>query len=532
MINLSKKEFLIVSVLYTTSFALMLINQGIYWDDWTLYNQAPSNLLIQFQENGNILIGYLHIFLMSLPEAVIVYHTIIFLTYLLSAFFLLQTLKKTQYFDTTARLLIVIIFAIFPINEARITLICSPYAFTYLLFFCGLWLTTRYHVNQRYSNRILALICFFTSFMIPSFIVFYVLIILLIALKEDILKKITLIKIKKFTLKHLDFILLPIIFGIIRYQFLMPKGIYELTNYNQITLFSIIKSPVNTIFAINESIIETIFTSLQSLTNFTTYSIIAISILYLAIKRKNHNIQPTRNNQLYLLIGIIIFYISIFAYIAVGRNGLSYGNGWGSRDELLIPLSAAIIIYYGLMLIFKEFNFTQKNTHLVFTILIISFTCLNINNQINMIEDNLKQQAIIDEFKENKIIKEHTTFIIEDRCRELNLFNRTYGFYEYNGMLRQAQGNDQRLAINEEDFQINFQNDINNSMLPLYITRAYYNMSDYKIHQPEYKIIIKKGKNQISKSKSIKLAVKQLLKKDISEEIKDIVNFEYIQLNN
>ena len=58
-INFSeKKSILLLFVIYFATNFFLLINDGIYWDDWVLYNQNAEDIKLIFYENsgyaGNI----------------------------------------------------------------------------------------------------------------------------------------------------------------------------------------------------------------------------------------------------------------------------------------------------------------------------------------------------------------------------------------------------------------------------------------------------------------------------------------------
>ena len=126
-IKICRSDIVLIFILYTLSNGLILLNNGIYWDDWVLYNVDKDLIINHFSQTGLPWVGYIHSFLLSFKNSLFLYRSIVFLLYLLSALFLNSILKNIREIDDTSRLLLVFFFAIFPVNSARISLITIPY---------------------------------------------------------------------------------------------------------------------------------------------------------------------------------------------------------------------------------------------------------------------------------------------------------------------------------------------------------------------------------------------------------------------
>lgn len=524
-----RKDYILIFILYSFSFGIILLNQGIFWDDWTLYNQNPNDILNSFKEAGAFLYwpGYLYNFLLSLSSGIFLIRLLIFVTYLFSAFFLNYVLSKIMIIDPLSRLFIVLIFALFNINSARIAIIDSPYAICNFLFFFGFYLIVKFFFRKKFLYRILSLFCFFISFSTNSFLVFYIIpfvYIFYIKREQLILNKISfknfLFLLKK-AYRYLDFILLPFIFFIIKICFFKPYGLYE--GYNNISLKNL--NPINFIRAFNGSFFQIFKADYIRLISHPFLFIIISVIIFIIIKKLyrtdiiNFNKKNINHNLFLAGFGLFAFFVGVFPYIAVGiiPNLLD----WDSRHQLLIPLGTSFILYYVLKILFYELNIKANLKIFFYTFLIALFLCSNIFIYLDYQKDWFKQLSLIENFKENSIFKNSNTFLFTDNTEYLNTLERSYRFYEWTGIMKEAFKDESRFGVdvNQKD-NINFFLSFKNY--------PQYNFSTYNSGSKEVNIIIEHGEFELSKRNIIKLFYyKYFDKKKYEDSIKKILVLRY-----
>ena len=63
-----------------------------------------------------------------------------------------------------------------------------------------------------------------------------------------------------------------------------------------------------------------------------------------------------------------------------------------------------------------------------------------------------KQQKLIELFANDKVMRGSDVLVIEDRTRALNIMAREYRFYEWNGIVARAFGNEKRFSIDGRNF--------------------------------------------------------------------------------
>ena len=51
-----------------------------------------------------------------------------------------------------------------------------------------------------------------------------------------------------------------------------------------------------------------------------------------------------------------LFYLGVLPYLAIGRQGPTFGSEWESRDQLLLGIGAAFMLYYGVTYLFARLH--------------------------------------------------------------------------------------------------------------------------------------------------------------------------------
>lgn len=534
--NVFKTDVILIIVFYTIAFGAILINDGVYYDDWVVFRQDPTLVIEHFKELGFFLYwpAYLYNFLLSFKAGIFVQKFLIFFSFLLSAFLFYNILKKIKEIDPNSRLFITLLFILFPVNFARIAICTIHYTLSYFMFFAGFWLLTIGLENRKIIFRIIALLFLFFSFSTNSFLVFYSIVIFYILYYER--KNIN--SIYTFfsrAIKYIDFLLLPILFWIIKYLFFKPYGVlYE--GYNIISIPHVIVFPFHSLLAFYESFLRPITMSFGYNSTTLLFVIIMSLILYFIIKNRDYNIKThyaDNKNLIFLLIGAGVFLISVFPYLATGKTPII--DDWRSRHQLLIPLGASLILYFGLRIIMKEVGLRYKTHAFVLSFIIVSFTINNFTNYLAFQKDWFKVLSFIENLKTDNLIKENTTFLFEDRTLDMNANNRVYRDHEIHGIMRYVFGDDTRFVAdikyynNFEELENYFERNKKNISYPLL------NCSNYKLQRPQCIIYINYGETNLTTMKVIKLSGNNIFKynpEKFKNEIKGIIKLETIKINN
>lgn len=163
-----KKSFYqIIFIYFTAHIGIFFSINSFFWDDYTLVGTPDSEILQIFKEAGSFLniTGWLHLYLLKIGPWV--YKLLTFILFLFSGLFFSNILKRHEdRFNEEFRFYCVLFFLTTPIYLVRPALIVLPYGICFFLFFLAWSLIKNY--------RFFSIILFFFSFIIPSFLVFFI----------------------------------------------------------------------------------------------------------------------------------------------------------------------------------------------------------------------------------------------------------------------------------------------------------------------------------------------------------------------
>lgn len=418
-----QKELLVLAFFYSISHVgILFIPHGIFWDDWVLYNNSTETILDIFKQTGDFLnfIGHMHTALLNI--GVWVYKLLTFVLMFFSGIMLSNVLKQNGLLSKEMQLVLVLLFLILPINVARIALITFPYTLCYFLFFSA-W-------SLMHKSRVIALVLFALSFNTQSLLVFYALPVLDMAYQQNYLSHPK--KWAYFLKKNFEYILLPFLFFAIKVVFFPPYGDYQ--GYNQ--HFSLLKIP----HVIGGQIVDLLklhvnLASLVVLSPLAYYTFRAMN----PYSSNSRPIIATRNSIWIATFGVATLIAGCFPYWILGLKPTF--SEWTSRHQLLMPLGIAIILVgaYGAL----RRPFRESITAFVIALSI----SLNTGNYIDFFIDWEKQKQIVELLRKNPVLEEATLIIYEDTTEQYNAIDRTYRFYEWNGMMAEAFDDQSRFGI-------------------------------------------------------------------------------------
>ncbi len=524
-IKMSRKssDFFIIATLYTLAFGLYLLNGGLFWDDWCLYNQFPATRIHLFKDSGFFLYwpAYLHNILLSVSFGVYLERFLIFVSFLFAGIFIYCILDKIKYIDERSRFFLVIIFMLFPANFSRIPICSIHYSLCFGMFFLGIWLVSIYLSSKNWILRVISLLCFIIAFSTNSFCFYYIILFFYIFYieKDTVTNFMAFVK-KGFS--YTDFIILPVIFWIVKDLFFQTSGLYK-GNYNLITMNNVILFPIKSIQVLFQSFINIIINPFVSLKIIVILSIILAFVLMFIINRINYlkEYKSQRENLSLIIIGLLIFLAGIFPYIAVGKWPDDY-LGFSSRHQLLITLGLSFIVIFSLNIIFNEFKFRPQLENYFYSIIVIFFVIIDFNACLSYQKLWLKQVSLMENFCSSDIIKNNTTFLVQDYFIEYIYENEFYGF---TGMFKKVFKDETRFA---EYFP--FFKTIKN--YKVFLNYPQYNMNNYIPSNPNYIIVINAGDYSLTKKRTLFLTIKKFLFPDkFKNEIRNIIKLSYVKIS-
>jgi hypothetical protein len=443
--------------------------------------------------------AYLHAGLLNSSAGVLAERGLVFLTFLFSALFILAILKRhVNSLDRIDRLLLAMLIAVFPANFARISLATVQYSVSFFLFFAGVFLFSLYLEHRRPLLRIASPLLLFLSFSTNSFLFYYLVFGLFVAVAER--SRLTGWKSALRTAaSYADLILLPFLFWILKNSFFHPTGIYE--GYNKVPSLAVIMSVphwkhILARFAshFSGSFFAAFVTSFRSVFSrpdlgITFALLLSAWIPFLSAPRRSGTTSAPPGIQFSLssidlrlvITGVILYFTGTYPYLLVKKIGGM--EDWASRHDLLLPIAAGVLLFAGIRIISVGFRPIYRGIAGVF---IAAFLLFDFSVQLDYLRDWRKQESLILHFRSSPVVRNHSHFLFRDSTLNLNARDRTYRFYELTGMMRNAIGDDRRYAGLE-----NSQPPA--SRLDEFHRYAHYNFKSYRPVPPEVLVEIMPG---------------------------------------
>ncbi len=418
------KYLSLLFVFYLTAHGgILLLPSAIYWDDWNIYQQKPEPVIELFTEQAGTLFyleGYMHVAMLKVgPWS---YKLFTFVLMFATGLILNGILKRHLNISPEIRFFIVLLFLVLPFNLSRVALITFRYTLCYFMFFLG-WLLIDRH-------RIWALFLFFMSFNTNSTLVFYA-----VPIFDSLYRSGTLSSWRsmlRFSVRHVDFLLLPFIYFYIKLYYFPPTG--SMKGYNEEYAIR------NLFYAPIPQLIEVF--GLKTSIGFA--GLLSVIVFY-TLQGKVRVLQGKELFTTTLFsVGAIAFILACFPYWILGKVP-SFAE-WTSRHQLLLPLGVSLITV-------AAWSYLNGSLGVISIVVGLSLA-VNISAYKDFFIDWQKQQQLIYLFSENSKIFNGRLIIIDDRTESMNAISRVFRFYEWNGLLEAAFGDEKRFGINRAEIPI------------------------------------------------------------------------------
>ncbi|MBF0522471.1 MAG: hypothetical protein HQL24_05375 [Candidatus Omnitrophica bacterium] len=511
MIKEYRRQILIIILLVLLSHGLMLFNDGVYWDDWTTFHVKDSAVWTTYKNAGLPLKAFIHVTFNDFP---LLYRLTILISHLGAALILFYILTTIKEIVLTDKLVLALIFGLFPVNFAKVGQVMAPHMFCVFMFFMATYLLLQYVFKKRWIYYLISCCCFFLSFQLESTIVLSIPVFMLIAYHEKLdmdLRK-SLGKLKK----YFFFALVPLIYWEARRLFFPPVDLF--VGYNSVDLRAILRTPKYSVYSAENNLllpIKNAFVMNLGKTDGQIYFLVLLLLAVIVYRIMKSQITIfDRKNIYFVVLGIVFYNLAILPYVAVGRGGWDYGWGWRTRDQILVPLGAAFIILYGLKVLFNRLRLKRNILEILLSLLLAGFFLSNVKNCLVFQRAWFKQVSFIEAMKRDDVVRNHTTFLVDDRTKRLNVLDEPWRFYEFTGMLKAAFGDEKRFAVDKDEAR-------NRAMFEE-IKQKYaklspypdYNMSDYLWHDPEYLMTVEFGEERISLRETFSLIFMKYINPD------------------
>lgn len=431
------RDGLIIGLVYAFSWGALLVNRGLYWDDWTLSGLSPASLLQGSDEIGMMpWFGKLVAGLFLLPLPGLVGHILVFFAYLLTTLLLHAVLRRTPGLSRMDALVAALTFAVLPVNYARIALVDLNYGLSLVAFLAATWLLVRYLEVGGPARRVASLGLFVLSFSTESLLVLYA---MPIALGGFIVWKSAKVPIRSFVPRHVDFLALPVVFWLVKAAFFAPTGVY--TGYNAVTLRGLAKVPRAMIPIPYDVLFEPLHRA-ALVAGLLGLVVGAGTAVWLLRRSRNEEQGSLVSAPILALIGVAALGLGVFPYLAVGKVPTIWD--WSSRHQLLVPIGAGLMAAAAIRGV-RGAGRAGPVIGVAVGLMLGMSAIADVRTLVAYQLDWFKQVALMDAARTIPAIGTARHIAIVDSSGSLNAMRRTYRFYEYNALFSAALGDTRRL---------------------------------------------------------------------------------------
>lgn len=423
----AKNITLIILVVFL-SHGLLLANNGLYWDDstvWKLFEEGESALRHYFNELGINLASYFFFMVNSVNKSLLSYKLATFLTLLAIPLIVYSLALQSGALSALQSLMISLLFAASPANQSLpASMAIWTYSFSYFLFFSAALLTVWIPFKNLFSlkknfiffiPRALTLGLFFVSFTMMSLLVFYFGFLTYWFFKEEAKQNnretdFSFRRLVAFARGRMDYILLPFIFWVIKILFFEPHGNFEGQNAFHWDPLSIFKNLAIFIYYPFLQLINAVPE------NVLTYPLAVLFFFFLihgytnkGNNQRNSSITPKTKGV--VLFGIYLLILSVLPYVLVGKSPGVYGETI-TRHAWLTPLPMAILIVAIMGL--KKISQKEMLQRMLITAFLSSFVITSVGNYTMWQKRWIKFESIAGHLSSSPLEEGSLTYVIED----------------------------------------------------------------------------------------------------------------------
>ena len=458
------RDRLIIVLAYTFAWGLLVVNWGIYWDDWTAVGVSPASLVSASREIGAVpWVAYLSVALFSMPLPGLVGHIMVFGAYLVSTLALHAILHRTPGLSRMDALVAALTFAVLPVNYARVALADLTYGLSLVAFLAATWLLIRLLEDGGLARRVAALGLYLFSFYTASLLVLYV---VPMALAVFIVWKSARVRLRSLVLRHVDFVVLPAAYWLLKSAFFAPSGVYE--GYNALTGRGLAHVP-GLLPSIPSQVLFEPLSRAVTVSGLLGLAVGAGAAVWL-LRRSRAGEQGIFVPALALaLVGIVVLGLGVFPYLAVGKVPTVWD--WSSRHQLLVPLGAALLAAAAVRGV-RGGGLIGPAFGVAVGLLLGMSAVADARTLIAYQADWFKQTALIDAVRTIPEMRAARHIRVVDSATAFNALGRTYRFYEYNALFSVAMGDTRRLVSDGAD-------EPSPEVIGYFISRPAYHMDQY-----------------------------------------------------
>lgn len=342
------RDYWIILLTALLCHGLILLNDGVYWDGWEVYVRDNDYVERLFDDTGKGPHADYHQTIKDLPYTLTIYKVTNFLYIWLAGLLVYKICLLTRFFTPTDSLLISLISLAYPAYQVGFELIMGPSHFYYDFFVVGVWLTllSKEAIGRRYwLLRTASIAALFLGFWLNSVLTYYPAafgLFYLVDQRKHGYKLISLPNALRFALRHLDYVLVPLVFWAhkqIFYPTLAPT-------YNVVGLRTSIFYNFMEFFRSGATLFNDAVGLLFAMPIVLLIVALVIRFCYAPLFRRRQAEDDDLSGKappiLVLLYGFGMLLLSLFAYASVDKYSTPYG--WETRHFILISVPVGLML--------------------------------------------------------------------------------------------------------------------------------------------------------------------------------------------
>lgn len=453
--------FFSVLCVYLANHILMLLSNGVWWDDWTVWNVTPQKLYNYLGPgDANEVFQYAYIKLITdlfpLNTQVYIFHIISFLINgisLICCWFIVKKITSDLGFTAVSSLLM----ASYGLDTTSMLIICSHYTFANCLFLIGLLCLVYEAYNHKGYLLYLTGIAWLCSLLVwrsAALLMPLVLLLLAFAKNEGAWQTVRgwIDSIKYIFVHYWQIIIIVMLFVPIYLLYMQPSGDHG--EYYMPQIKNIITSPVTSFVSAILAIFLAIGTSIKSLADSGSLTItciigVCVPIVYWFSKRyitENNEEERSYNS----LAGMAFLYLMVSMILPLFIYGFLEVVDISEYKSRLLTLGAfpiSVIITYILYFLPK------KMRNIAFSLIMVGMATYTIYTYIDYEYAWNKTEIIADYMRQHPELDGKDVYVIDD-ASEANENRSNLRFYAYEGIARMAYGADTKTRMESKYYEV------------------------------------------------------------------------------
>lgn len=409
----------LLCVIYITAHAPLLGLAGArYWDDWSLHESSPEIVLDTFRQAGALHFGYFHLLIIKYLNGC--YSVLSFALFLVISLFVFGISRKIFGVQRVA-FCIATIFAVSPLNFARVAGITFPYTVCLMLFVLAWYMLLS--KSELPVRRIIIPLIFLLSFQMGSLLVLYLAPVafhLWQGRDKGLVRR---------TVESADLLMLPVIFWIVRGLWLQPYGMFHEYNHPSFHAGQVLSTVAPMLdYLLGQGIVL----------NFSAVMIIFAFSAYLGPRSwgfKSYGVAPVplAMSAGIAILGLFLTFLGLFPYIAVGK--MPSFVGWTETRHQVAAMFGFAVMMAGIVLAISELLSERVGRSLnVFLVILGVVNWWSVYAEFYI--DHAKQISLTKIMETNSSLREGN-FIIVD-VTGMGAFRTSSGWGELTGIHSRA----------------------------------------------------------------------------------------------